>query len=312
MTSATPPPPPAPPLEPPAWQPPPPPPVPPVRPQLRRSRSDKVIGGVSGGLAEYSGIDALLWRVGFVALALAGGSGVVVYLLLWLLMPATAATGAPDAPSGPRLPAGPRSPVPGVTLAGLLIVIGTLALIARFTDLDLDATVFLGGGLLVVGAGLVVAAFTGGRTARGALIALGAVLSLALIAAESVPWDRAGGGFGDRRFVPDTASEVRTVYDGGVGDVTVDLSGVDVSDLDEPIRTTVEHGLGDVEIVLPRDADVRVSVDSGMGEVSIFGRDGLTEGDFEGIGAGSWVGDDEIEIYLDVDAGVGNVEVTRG
>ncbi len=282
-----------------------------MRPQLRRSRSDKVIGGVGGGLAEYSGIDALLWRVGFVALALAGGTGVLVYLLLWLLMPAGATTGV-DEPARPRMPAGPRSPVPGVTLAGVLIVVGTLALVARFTDWDPDATVFLGGGLLVVGAGLVVASFTNGRTARGALIALGAVLSLALIAAESVPWNDVSGGFGDRRFVPDTAAEVRTVYDGGVGDMTVDLSGVDVSDLDGPIRTTVEHGLGDVEIVLPRDADVRVTVDSGMGEVSIFGQRGLTEGTFGGSGAGSWVGDDRAEIILDVDAGVGNVEVTRG
>src|SRR5918994_1199895 len=49
-----------PPLEPPVWQPPPPPPGAWARPQLRRSRSDKVIGGVGGGLAEYSGIDALL------------------------------------------------------------------------------------------------------------------------------------------------------------------------------------------------------------------------------------------------------------
>src|ERR687883_616056 len=83
---------------------------PPDRPPLRRSRTDKVIGGVSGGLAEYSGIDALLWRVGFVALALAG-PGVPVYLLLWLLMPAgPAADGA-----GGRTPraVGPRSPVPG-------------------------------------------------------------------------------------------------------------------------------------------------------------------------------------------------------
>lgn len=310
MTSATPPPPPAPPLEPPAWQPPPPPPGPFARPQLRRSRSDKVIGGVGGGLAEYSGIDALLWRVGFVALALAGGTGVLVYLLLWLLMPA--GTGRPDAEAAPRLPAGPRSPVPGVTLAGVLIVVGTLALVARFTDWDLDATVVLGSGLLVVGAGLVVASFTGGRTARGALIALGTVLSLALIAAESVPWDKAGGGFGDRTYAPRSAAEVRAVYDGGVGDMTVDLSDVDVSDLDETIRTRVDHGLGDVEIVLPRDADVQVTVDSGMGEVSIFGRDGLTDGTFEGTGAGSWVGDDEFEIILDVDAGVGNVEVTRG
>ena len=64
---------------------------PPVRPQLRRSRTDKILGGVNGGLAEYSGIDALLWRVGFVVLTLVGGSGVLVYLLLWVLMPPPAA-----------------------------------------------------------------------------------------------------------------------------------------------------------------------------------------------------------------------------
>ena len=311
MTSASPPPPPpAPPLEPPAWQPPPPPPAAWVRPQLRRSRSDKVIGGVGGGLAEYSGIDALLWRVGFVALALAGGTGVLVYLLLWLLMPANPSDTA--RPTGPRLPAGPRSPVPGVTLAGLLIVVGALALIGRFTDWDLDATVVLGGALLVVGGGLVAASFTGGRTARGALIALGAVLSLALIAAESVPWDDIESGMGDRTFAPTSAAGVRSSYEGGVGDMTIDLSDVDVSRLDDPIRTTVNHGLGDVDIVLPRDADVEVTVDSGLGDVSIFGRDGLTEGTFEGRGAGSWVGDDEPEFVLHVDSGVGDVEVDRG
>jgi phage shock protein C len=60
---------------------------PPIRPQLRRSRTDSMAGGVCGGLAEYSGIDSLLWRVGFVGLTIAGGAGIVVYLLLWVLMP---------------------------------------------------------------------------------------------------------------------------------------------------------------------------------------------------------------------------------
>jgi phage shock protein C len=64
-----------------------PPSTPPARPQLHRSSTEKMAGGVCGGLAEYSGIDPLLWRVGFVALALAGGSGILVYLLLWVLMP---------------------------------------------------------------------------------------------------------------------------------------------------------------------------------------------------------------------------------
>jgi len=70
------------------------PPRPQARPQLRRSGTDRMLGGVSGGLAEHLGIDALLWRIGFVALTLAGGSGVLVYLALWVLMP--------PAPRGPQ------------------------------------------------------------------------------------------------------------------------------------------------------------------------------------------------------------------
>ena len=66
-----------------------------VRPPLRRSSTDRMLGGVCGGLAEYSGIDPVLWRVGMVALALLG-PGVIVYLLLWVLMP----TG-PAGPQGP-------------------------------------------------------------------------------------------------------------------------------------------------------------------------------------------------------------------
>ena len=57
------------------------------RPRLTRSRSQKMLGGVAGGLAEHTGVDAVLWRVLFVALAVCGGSGVLAYGLLWLLMP---------------------------------------------------------------------------------------------------------------------------------------------------------------------------------------------------------------------------------
>ena len=61
-----------------------------ARPPLLRSGTDRMAGGVCGGLAEYSGIDSLLWRVGFVGLTLAGGAGIIVYLLLWVLMPSSA------------------------------------------------------------------------------------------------------------------------------------------------------------------------------------------------------------------------------
>ena len=57
------------------------------RPRARRSGTDRMAGGVCGGLADHTGIDAVLWRVGFVALTLLGGSGVLLYLLLWVLLP---------------------------------------------------------------------------------------------------------------------------------------------------------------------------------------------------------------------------------
>ena len=57
------------------------------RPRLTLSRTERKLAGVAGGLAEHTGVDAVLWRVAFLALTLAGGAGVAVYALLWLLMP---------------------------------------------------------------------------------------------------------------------------------------------------------------------------------------------------------------------------------
>jgi phage shock protein C len=53
------------------------------RPELRRVRSGAMLGGVSGGLAAYTGIDTVLWRAAF----LAGGAGLVLYAVLWVLTP---------------------------------------------------------------------------------------------------------------------------------------------------------------------------------------------------------------------------------
>ena len=56
--------------------------------QLRRSRTNRRIAGVCGGLAAYFGIDPTLIRILFVLLALPGGApGILIYLILWLVMP---------------------------------------------------------------------------------------------------------------------------------------------------------------------------------------------------------------------------------
>lgn len=277
---------------------------PPDRPPLRRSRTDKVIGGVSGGLAEYSGIDALLWRVGFVALALAG-PGVPVYLLLWIFMPAEHTAGDPRA----SRPAGPRSPVPRVTLAGLLIVVGLLAALTRFTGWDVGPVGFFGSALLVVGLGLVAAAFTGGRRAKGGLIALGTVLSLALLVSAAEPWRGVEDGMGDRTYHPTSADAVQPVYDQGIGNTTLDLSRIGLSGLDGPVTTRIDGGVGNVVVTVPRSADVRIDVDGGMGNVDLLGL-GSDGGYSRGSGA-AWSGDEDPEIVLTIDAGIGNVEVDR-
>ena len=55
---------------------------------LRRSRDDRWLGGVCGGIARATGVESWLWRLLFAMLALCAGAGLLVYLLMWILIPA--------------------------------------------------------------------------------------------------------------------------------------------------------------------------------------------------------------------------------
>ncbi|MCA9976691.1 MAG: PspC domain-containing protein [Anaerolineales bacterium] len=55
--------------------------------RLTRSNSDKMVGGVAAGLADYLNIDPVIVRLIFVLLTLKSGVGPMLYLILWLLMP---------------------------------------------------------------------------------------------------------------------------------------------------------------------------------------------------------------------------------
>jgi phage shock protein C len=57
------------------------------RRKLYRSRTNRQVAGVCGGLAEYFNLDATLIRVLFVVLAVLGGSGIVLYLAMWIIVP---------------------------------------------------------------------------------------------------------------------------------------------------------------------------------------------------------------------------------
>lgn len=68
----------------------------PHAPQLTRSETDKRIGGVCGGIAQYFGIDPTLVRIGFVVAAFMG-FGILAYVVLWIVLP----KGQPGVPVTP-------------------------------------------------------------------------------------------------------------------------------------------------------------------------------------------------------------------
>jgi phage shock protein C len=54
---------------------------------FRRSRTDRWFGGVCGGIARSSGMDAWVWRLLFAVLFICAGAGLLLYLLLWIFVP---------------------------------------------------------------------------------------------------------------------------------------------------------------------------------------------------------------------------------
>ncbi|HUY99304.1 MAG TPA: PspC domain-containing protein [Thermomicrobiaceae bacterium] len=94
-------------------------------PMLRRSRSDRVVAGVCGGVGRYLGVDPVLIRIAWVALAIAAGTGVLLYVLAWIVIP--------EEHEGEEIAAAPHSDRATVRMVagGVLIVIGGLLLVNR-------------------------------------------------------------------------------------------------------------------------------------------------------------------------------------
>ena len=55
--------------------------------KLCRSRSDRKLAGICGGLGQFFNLDPTLIRVLFVVLAVLGGSGILIYLAMWIMVP---------------------------------------------------------------------------------------------------------------------------------------------------------------------------------------------------------------------------------
>ena len=132
----------------------------PARPaRLTRSRDERMIGGVAGGIAQYLGIDPVIVRLAFVVLALAGGGGVLAYLVAWLVIPEQP-EGEPVAVRASGQVATTRA-----LAGGVLVLVGANWLLHALVPGMARVTLPLA--LILIGVVVVVAGVTGDRTGGG-------------------------------------------------------------------------------------------------------------------------------------------------
>src|SRR3954470_17362569 len=157
--------------------------------RVKRSSTDRVLGGVCGGLGDYLGVDPIIVRVVAVVLVFFGGAGLAFYLAAWLLVPSD------DPTAGGRRGR-------AATIAGVVVLVIGLGTLLPFRG---DWGWGFGGGLLSLVAlgvvGLVVWRLASGERATGSgaevvrRAGLGlAILTASLILAVGGAWAAAAGG----------------------------------------------------------------------------------------------------------------------
>ena len=161
--------------------------------------------------------------------------------------------------------------------------------------------------LAVLGLGMVAGAFL--RGGRG-LIALAVPLSVAGLALTVIS---PGGyhGVGDLTAQPTSLAQLDREYERSVGNVTLNLTSLPLSD--EVIEVKARADIGNVEVIVPRTADVVVTCEAERGSVACLDREDsgleVTVDEYESLGSDG-AGGQQIEIKAEVNTG--EVEVRRG
>ncbi len=99
--------------------------------RLHRSSTDKMVAGVCGGLADYFSIDPTIVRLAFVFATIAGGAGVIAYIVLAIVMPETNSTEPIDGEATISLDQESRRERSIKVAAGVLIGFGLLLLLGN-------------------------------------------------------------------------------------------------------------------------------------------------------------------------------------
>jgi phage shock protein PspC (stress-responsive transcriptional regulator) len=193
--------------------------------------------------------------------------------------PPVSTTGLPPVPPPPPPAPRERSVLGRLTVGVTLLVAGTLIALDVANVISIGAVTVLASALAVVAVGLLVGAYVG--RSRG-LIALGVVLVLALIPLGALPDDirwNAGAGAGDRVYRVTSQEDLQAEYRLGVGELTLDLRRLDLT---EPAEVDVSLGVGELIVVLPDDVPVSATADVAVGVIELPGERAV-----DGVGVSS-------------------------
>jgi phage shock protein PspC (stress-responsive transcriptional regulator) len=285
--------------------------------RLERSRSDRKLAGVCGGLARYFDIHPAVYRVGFVILTLLGGAGIIMYVAAALVMPEE---GKEDSFATAALRNRRERPWPVIGLA--LVAVALASLLSRATLWPHgDAWILL----LVLGAAIlwITRHSKAGsadaaslatedsrrmrRLVKGIAIAFGTLLALVLVAAAIIAatFDvQLGNGIGGRTYVVAGTGDLRQAYKLGIGDMTVDLRNVRFTSKETHVSARVD--VGNLRVIVPENVALRVHGDAQLGQVEVLGKTA------DGRNAKTAVDQAGTRVLiLDTHVGVGQVRVTR-
>ncbi len=119
--------------------------------------------------------------------------------------------------------------------------------------------------LTLLGLGLIVGSWFG-YARRLVWLAIPLTAGLALASSLSIPWDK---GAGERTYRPISTADVQAKYELGFGQLNVDLTQVDGT---EPLTVRARLGMGELQVIVPDDANVTVDARVGAGQIRRFGR----------------------------------------
>ena len=241
----------------------------PSRPLLR-SKDDRVLWGVAGGLAEHIGFNATLVRLAFIVVSLFGGAGILAYLVLAVALPEDDGTGQP-------VPESIWARLGKVLVVCLLVAVGLgVAAFLFVASAWVTATghgTIVAGVVIALGVAIIAFAFAPDMRRRSTPILLATALVLGIPAGTVAAADiKIDSSIGQRTYTPRVVADIPAGgYRLGTGQLVVDLRSLPWQK-GKTITTSANLGVGQLIVSVPSNVCVVGSANGKAGELVVAGQ----------------------------------------